>query len=583
MANRTYPESTELLQLRTRLRLLKQLVTHINSGSAVTEIVDWALLEAHRILPDCRLSYAVLLPDNKVKVLNSMAPPDMPSIEGLEIALPEANRLQSILREVGYLAIPDAATDVRLAFMREALSERRSGALLLKAVTHPNGELAFLCATCRCPRAWTSFEVELLSDMADYLAIAIRESQMLREQREATEKLQAAQRMEAVGRLVGGVAHDFNNILTGMMIYTGLLASALGKEHPLLRHVKEIQTAGERGASLVAQLLSLSRKHVLETQLANINSVVADMQEMLKRLVGEEVVIESHLDPHLPASRLDENQLRQSILNLALNARHAMKQGGRLLFTTQHVTADDNLLRNTPGLSPGDYAVLQVTDTGEGMSPEVLQHCFEPFFTTKAPGEGTGLGLAAVFGSVQQHGGTVTVHSAVNEGTTFNLYFPVDSPEIKPLAVHAPVAARHTILLVEDEAMLRLPLQERLEQEGYLVLSAADPQEGLDLSASHLGSIDLLITDLVMPIMSGQQMAEKIEQQRPEMRVLFMSGYTDDPRARRLIAHGANFLRKPFDAARFTNKVRELLAQGSLPEFQQPGVQKNTSILGKET
>ncbi len=595
MTTLTQAGSSELKQLRVRVRLLKEMAVSINAGLNVKQMVERTLLEAHKSLPEFRISYCTLDAEGTLAVVCSVTPLNMPVIDGRQFGVTRTEALAAVLRSGVHVAVNDVESDERMAALQDLTASVHARAVLIMPVQHPEQTLAFLIFARPTPHAWTSYEIGMLADMAEYLAIAIREAGMQEEREAMNRQLRESQKMEAVGRLVGGVAHDFNNLLTGIMIYSGLLSTALGGSSPLQRHVREIQSAGERGASLVAQLLCLSRSQVLEPHVLWLNDVVGGMQEMLQRVVGEEVVIECQLAADLLPSLLDENLLRQTILNLAINARDAMPTGGKLGFTTRSLTADAGMVERVPGLIPGDYAELSVSDTGEGMSAETLAHCFEPFYTTKALGEGTGLGLASVYGMVQQHGGYIVVQSLLGEGTTFYLYFPVAPASAAELAGENENGGRRvTILLVEDEELLRLPLMEQLKAEGYHVLSAPEGAAALAAAANFGGVIDLLVTDLVMPGMSGAELAERLAGERPEMRVLFISGYTNDVRARELIAAGADFLRKPFNAETFARRVRERVEQTGLswsgqrrkngqwhPE-QQPGEQeKSISSLRK--
>ncbi|HUS18454.1 MAG TPA: ATP-binding protein [Terriglobales bacterium] len=575
----------ELSQLRVRLRLLKSMASCINSGLEPTRLGERMLLEVHKHMPGFCISYCALDSQGLICEVASVAPLHMPGRDGRRFNVKQSEALAMVLRTGEKLIVTDVDDDPRMGSFREVSKEVQARALLYVSIRHPLGAPAFIGLASATPHQWSAHEVDMLEDMAEYLAIAIRENHLQAEREQMQQQLVESQKMEAVGRLVGGVAHDFNNLLTGMMIYSGLLATALGPENPLQRHVREIQTAGERGASLVGQLLSLSRHHVLELRLLSLNDVLTQMREMLQRVLGEEVLLECHFAGDLAHSRIDENQVSQALLNLAINAKDAMKQGGNLLLSTSNIRAGEKLAKQVAGMLPGDYVVLTVTDTGSGMSSETRAHCFEPFFTTKATGEGTGLGLAAVYGMMRQHGGSIAVESSPGRGTTFRLYFPVADGDHRPdSALLRPGHERTTILLVEDEDLLRLPLAEKLQAEGYHVISAHAPDSALEAARRFSGRIHLLITDLVMPGMPGNVLAERLASHRPEMLVLYMSGYTNDPRARRLLETGAHFLRKPFTAELFARKIKQLIeVEGlALPEHQ-AGQQKSISNLGKGT
>ncbi|HUR37157.1 MAG TPA: ATP-binding protein [Terriglobales bacterium] len=581
MISTSIPQATELAQLRTRVRLLKEMATHINSGLDLQQLVERTILEAHKSLPEYRISYMTLDEAQNLCVEASVEPADLPSAQGKRFRVVSPELLDDLLAGTS-VVIADVVSDPRIR-KPETMAEIDTRAALIVPVKHPQKLRTFLALSSGEANPWQQHEIDLVSDIADHLAISIRQSCMQAERDEMDRHLRESQKMEAVGQLVGGVAHDFNNLLTGMMIYSGLLATALGEHNPLQRHVREIKSAGERGATLVAQLLSLSRSHVLELRLLSLNDVVGGVRDMLQRLMGEEVLIACHLAGELSRARIDENQLRQAILNLAINARDAMKRGGTLKLATTNVMVDESLAKRVPALAPGAYVRLSVSDTGEGMTAHTLEHCFEPFFTTKPQGEGTGLGLAAVYGMVTQHGGGITVSSSPGEGTTFELYFAVADGEVVRPDRSATNSTKHTLLLVEDEDLLRIPLAEHLQADGYKVLSAANGESALSSAKRYSGTIDLLITDLVMPGMSGMKLAENFAVTRPEMAVLYVSGYTNDERARRLIAEGAEFLRKPFTAEAFSRKVGQLIEDKKMVRGHQTRQQKSTSILGKET
>ncbi len=378
------------------------------------------------------------------------------------------------------------------------------------------------------------------------------------------EHLRQAQKMEAVGRLAGGIAHDFNNLVT---IITGfselLLDSGLPAEiNGSLRHIHD---AGKRASSLTQQMMAFSRKQMLVPCVLDLNTVVRDMGVLVKRLIGSDIEFVTETDPDLGLVKADPMQLGQVILNLAANARDAMPKpsGGRLVVATANAVLGEETTRNHPDVKPGGYAMLSVSDTGVGMSEEVVAQVFEPFFTTKGIGEGTGLGLATVHGIVKQSGGHIEVASKVGEGTTFRVYLPlVDEPAPTPASQDARGEAKgcETILLVEDEETVRAMTKLVLKKLGYRVLEASNGLEGLAVAGKHQGMIHLLMTDLVMPKLSGREMAEQLAALQPGLRVLFISGYTEDMIVRQGVeSASANFLPKPFSLAALTRKVREVL------------------------
>ena len=383
------------------------------------------------------------------------------------------------------------------------------------------------------------------------------------ERKSLERQLLQAQKMEAVGRLAGGVAHDFNNVLTAILGYTGLLLDGLPTLSPLRPDLEEIRRAAERGAGLTHQLLAFSRKQVLETRVLDLNELVADMDRLLQRLLGEDIAVVTNLDRALGAVRADPAQLEQVVVNLAVNARDAMPHGGRLMIETRNAELDDSYTREHAPVQPGRYVMLALSDTGTGMTPETMSHVFEPFFTTKEAGKGTGLGLSTVYGIVKQSGGYVWCYSEPGHGTTFKVYLPrVDEPidRLPARAATGPTRGSETILLVEDEAELRALTRRVLEKHGYTVLDADSAGAGMALERDHTGPIHLLLTDVVLPGASGRMLADELLTRRAWLKVLFMSGYTEDAVVHRgvLAAHTA-FIQKPFSAEGLAAKVREVL------------------------
>jgi signal transduction histidine kinase len=386
----------------------------------------------------------------------------------------------------------------------------------------------------------------------------------LTRQRKLEDQLLQAQKMEAVGQLAGGVAHDFNNLLTVIMSYSSMLLADGAPADANRGDIQAISDAAARAAALTRQLLAFSRKQVLQLQAVDVNAVVTDVEKMLRRLIGEDISLSTHLDPDLALINADPGQLEQVLLNLAVNARDAMPDGGALTLTTDNADLSEEHGERHMGAAPGKYIMLAVTDTGTGMTKEVQQRLFEPFYTTKGAGKGTGLGLATVHGIVKQLGGDVYVYSELGHGTTFKVYFPhlVTTPDVVVVAAEQREAPRgsETILLAEDDDALRSLAARVLGAFGYNVLVARTGGDALRIVAEHLGPIDLVATDVVMPEMSGSQLVEKVLRARPGIRVLFMSGYTDDEVMRRGVIDGQTaFLQKPFTPDMLAHKVRAVL------------------------
>ena len=381
-----------------------------------------------------------------------------------------------------------------------------------------------------------------------------------------TEQLFQAQKMEAVGQLAGGIAHDFNNLLTIITGQAEILSRGVPAEDPLAQGLGIIEKTAERAGALTRQLLAYSRKQVLQRRVLNLNSVVSDMEKLLRPLIGEHIALITVLDPGLCPVSVDQGQIGQVILNLAVNARDAMPRGGQLVLKTANVQLDDASARRQAGPRAGRYAVLAVTDTGMGMDTLTQARIFEPFFTTKGPGKGTGLGLATVYGIVQQHGGFVAVESAPGLGTTFKIHLPQMQAALQPATAHStvPVTPRGsgTVLVVEDEYELRILATQILREHGYTVLAAADGEAALRMAAEHPGPLHLLLTDVVMPYLNGWELAQRLTAARPETKVLYMTGYTDIA-AVHDTASGAAVLEKPFTPAVLVRKVHELVHAAS--------------------
>jgi PAS domain S-box-containing protein len=383
------------------------------------------------------------------------------------------------------------------------------------------------------------------------------------ERRALEEQFRQAQKMEAVGRLAGGVAHDFNNLLMVVSGYTEVLLEGLSQDDRMLPKVQAIQQAADRATTLTRQLLAFSRKQMLELKVVDVNAIVADMERLLRPLIGENIELTTKLTPNVGHTRADAGQLEQVIMNLVVNAKDAMPNGGQILIQTSE--ADLEAARREHSLiQPGTYILLSVSDTGAGMDKETQSRIFEPFFTTKEKGKGTGLGLSTVYGIVKQSGGYIFAQSDPGCGTTFRIYLPrvADPPEHTGPDKHAqgPTAGSETVLLVEDEDSVRELVRETLKSKGYSVMEANDGLAGLSVAEKYEGAIDILITDVVMPGMSGSELAKRVAVARPEIKVLYLSGYTEDAIIHEgVLEAGTAFLQKPFTLLALARKVREVL------------------------
>jgi PAS domain S-box-containing protein len=414
----------------------------------------------------------------------------------------------------------------------------------------------------------TSFPVEYVTtpihDKRGEVVGTVVTFQDITERKKLEQQLRQSQKMEAIGKLAGGVAHDFNNLLTAIMGYSDLTLTGMESGAPLRKDVEEIKKTACRAAALTRQLLVFSRQQVLQPKVLDLNAVVANMNTMLPRLIGEDIELITLLDPGLGRVKADAGQIEQVILNLAVNARDAMPQGGTLTIETANVVLDEGYVNRHPTVKAGPYVMLAVSDTGCGMDPETQSRIFEPFFTTKEEGKGTGLGLSTVYGIVEQYCGSIWVYSELGMGTTFKVYLPRNeeaSATVESDSACAPSPhGLETVLLVEDEEAVRQVSYEVLRRNGYTVLVAHNGEEALQVCERYKGSISLLVTDVVMPGMSGRELAESLARSRPDMKVLYTSGYTDDAVVRHgVLKAGMAFLQKPFMTEALARKVRDLL------------------------
>ena len=400
---------------------------------------------------------------------------------------------------------------------------------------------------------------------------ALREAEERTERKQAEETLQKtseqlrqSQKMEAVGQLAGGIAHDFNNILMVINGYSDLALKAIPPNSPLRDSLEQVRQAGERATTLTRQLLAFSRRQVLQLKVLDLNAVVTNLEKMLQRLIGEDVRFETRLSQRLGRVKADPGQIEQVVMNLVVNARDAMPQGGRLMIETADVELDESYARGHAVVQPGPYVLLAVSDTGCGMDKETQARVFEPFFTTKGKDKGTGLGLATAYGIVKQSGGYIWVYSEPGQGATFKIYLPRVEKEAEPLEPHVgPPALRkgsETILLVEDDEKVRNLLRTILAGNGYTVLEASNGIAALEKYEHHQEGIQLLLTDAVMPEMSGRELAGRLIARNLDLKVLFCSGYTDDAIVRHgILEEGIPFLQKPFTPNTLLRKVREVL------------------------
>lgn len=447
----------------------------------------------------------------------------------------------------------EAALAEARSYLVEFLVQRKDGSSFWSTLSF---------APIRSPEGKVTHHVGVLADVSEHKRL---ESQLLK-----------AQKMEAIGRLAGGVAHDFNNFLTVILGHGDLLRQMLPADHPGRGSVEEIAKIGERAAALTNQMLAFSRKQILAPLVVNLNGLINDIERMLGRLIRENIRMVHDLDPDLYPVKVDPGQIGQVLMNLVVNSRDAMPDGGQITIKTANAELSEAAARELPGIPAGKYAVLTVQDTGCGMDEAVRSRIFEPFFTTKEQGKGTGLGLATVYGIVKQSGGNIFVQSQAGQGAAFHIYLPRATEEnsqmLKPTAQLDLAGKQATILLVEDEDAVRGMACKALEQAGFIVLQAANGVDALHLSELYEGTMDLLVTDVIMPQMSGGELAQRLLDDRPGIKILYISGYLDDVNVRSKIARSrAAFLAKPFTAQLLIHKVTETLQRRTRSRRREPG------------
>ena len=383
------------------------------------------------------------------------------------------------------------------------------------------------------------------------------------QQSKLEQQVRQVQKLEAVGRLAGGMAHDFNNILVVIKLSTEMMLGQITPDSPFSKSLLQISQAADRAAALTRQMLAFGRQQIMQPRIINLNAVVSETTQMLRRVIGEDIELVTHLAEHVENSKLDPDQVAQVMLNLAVNARDAMPEGGMLHIETENVDLDETYAQEHPPVQPGRYVMLAVTDTGTGIEHSVLPRIFDPFFTTKEIGKGTGLGLSIVYGIVKQSGGYIWVYSEPGHGTTFKLYFPATKSLVEPSLLRTEPSVSisgQVLLVVEDDAAIRAHVRECLQQLGYRVLDAEDATAALQICEEFQGQIDLVLTDLVMAGKSGHDLANDLAERYPKIRVLFMSGYTEDSATRRdILLRGSPFLQKPFSVAELAKAVRDSL------------------------
>lgn len=422
---------------------------------------------------------------------------------------------------------------------------------------------------------WADLDIVPIKDDGGRITHWAASTRDVTDRKRTEQRLWQASTMETVGRMASGVAHDFNNLLTVISGYAQMLLGALSPEDPSREDAEEIAKAAERATALTRRLLAFSRHQVSQPQPLALNTVVSSMSKLLRRMIGDDVELVTILRPDLGRVKTDHSQMEQVLMNLVANARDAMPGGGRITIETGNVELQEEYARTHIGVAPGDYVMLCVSDTGQGMDHETKVRVFEPFFTTKDAGRGTGLGLSTVYGIIKQNGGDVDVLSELGKGTTIRIYLPryretaAEKELVEP--VRRPLEGTETVLLVEDEASVRRLLRELLRKQGYTVLEAHDGREALRIGAEHHGAINLLLTDIVMPQMSGGELVQRLRSLRPEVKVLYISGYADNVSLNKeTLDPGKDFLQKPFTPDTLLRKLRDLLQLVDSPAQPSP-------------
>ncbi len=551
-----------LIRSQARLELLNSILAGMKSGSSVEEMIEITLDRLQEHFADTRAICARVSEEDTLEVVCSREPAGRLSLAGRTVELSDVPDWVEQLNRGRPLIVADMSAD-ETAAGREFFSDAGTVSLLEMPLYSSNDLAGVLALHAFAPRKWGIHEIDTLSEVATHLSMALKDTRSEEERRQLEDQLRQSQKMEAVGRLAGGVAHDFNNLLTGIIGYTELALSQVDDED-VCNDLRSIREFSDRAAQLTQQLLAFSRRQPLEPVNLDLNKLIHNTTGMLARLIGEDINLEFSPGAEPAIVEADAGQIEQVLMNLAVNSRDAMPQGGRLLIETQDIVLDQVYADRHAGVSPGCYVMIAVTDTGQGMDKSSQARIFEPFFTTKERGKGTGLGLSTVYGIVKQHGGNIWVYSEPDYGTIFKIYLPsleqmVEETETGRTPT-VDLQGDETILLVEDEIAVGGVIIRALESYGYRVLSAGHPEQAMKIFAENRDEIDLLLADVILPGCDGQQLYQGMLEEREGLRVLFMSGYTDKALNYNVVLEpGVPFIQKPFTPAQIARKVRAVL------------------------
>lgn len=564
LVDREQAES-ELRRRNSELELLNQVIAASPTNLESNAMLEMVCRELATVFSVSRVS-ASLTNEQKTKITIKAEYKlygDQPPIHDLCFSTAELPELQYILRRNTPMTSPNAQLDPVFEPVHNWLKMHGVVSLFLLPLVIEGQAIGLIVFETLNERRFTMEEIRLAWSVARQVAGVLAQARLLEERRRLQEQYHQDQKMEALGRLAGGVAHDFNNLLTIIISYSDLIMSRL-EDESLRDPIEEIYKAGERAASLTRQLLAFTRNTVIEPQVLGLNVYISELETLLQRVIGEDIILTTRLEDKLWPVKVDPAQIELVIVNMAINARDAMPTGGQLVIESANVVLTDQKVAQRFGMRAGEYIELSISDTGQGMDEETQSHIFEPFFTTKEAGKGSGLGLAIAFGIIQQFDGYIWPYSEENVGTTFKIYLPRASEEVIDIdddhnESEAPLG-NETILLVEDDPDVRGLVRLVLQGQGYTLLEAPDGLEAMDLVSDHPGQIDLLLTDVIMPGMSGKVLAEELLQVRPKIKTLFMSGYTDNA----IEPHGIldpsfALLQKPFSPKYLARKVRTVL------------------------